>query len=498
MKLRRAILRQLGASQLASLEGQAEHTMVTLLNDMADRGQCDYVSNIAEPFALRVLCDLLGLPYSDASRMASWVQTLLSDSSADQPAQTAMLTEIGQYVFTLIADRARTPGSDFVSALIETGDLTKKECAIVVVGMIFGGFESSATMLSKMVLKLLTSPDLWSALREDLDQVPRAIEELLRTISIAGGEAVPWRVQESVTLAGVDMVPGDYVMPATGPANLDPRVFDDPEQLRHLEVTGTLSAALVFVWAFTGTQGPWVLWSVIGLGVVLGLHALIDLRDELPHFGTRKLQRRVDTLSRTRRQAVDAQGAELRRIERDLHDGVQARLVALTMLLGRAEAVVAHEPKAAELVRAARGEANLAIRELRDLARGIAPPVLADRGLVAAVQSLTQRGRATLEVVGASDGIRPPSAVESAAYFVVAEALTNATKHATGAAVQVRLAFAPDALTVDVTDDGPGCVDQTGTGVQGLRARVEALDGTFDLTSPPGGPTHLHAEVPCA
>lgn len=267
---------------------------------------------------------------------------------------------------------------------------------------------------------------------------------------------------------------------------------------RHLEVTGTLSAALVFVWAFTGTQGPWVLWSVIGLGVMLGLHALIDLRDELPHFGTRKLQRRVDTLSRTRRQAVDAQGAELRRIERDLHDGVQARLVALTMLLGRAEAVVAHEPKAAELVRAARGEANLAIRELRDLARGIAPPVLADRGLVAAVQSLTQRGRATLEVVGASDGTRPPSAVESAAYFVVAEALTNATKHATGAAVQVRLAFAPDALTVDVTDDGPGCVDQTGTGVQGLRARVEALDGTFDLTSPPGGPTHLHAEVPCA
>lgn len=237
VKLRRAILRQLGASQLASLEGQAEHTMVTLLNDMADRGQCDYVSNIAEPFALRVLCDLLGLPYSDASRMASWVQTLLSDSSADQPAQTAMLTEIGQYVFTLIADRARTPGSDFVSALIETGDLTKKECAIVVVGMIFGGFESSATMLSKMVLKLLTSPDLWSALREDLDQVPRAIEELLRTISIAGGEAVPWRVQESVTLAGVDMVPGDYVMPATGPANLDPRVFDDPEQIRLSEKT---------------------------------------------------------------------------------------------------------------------------------------------------------------------------------------------------------------------------------------------------------------------
>lgn len=266
----------------------------------------------------------------------------------------------------------------------------------------------------------------------------------------------------------------------------------------HLEVSGTLSAALVFVWAFTGAQGPWVLWSVIGLGVLLSLHALIDLRDELPHVGTRKLQQRVDILSRTRRQAVDAQGAELRRIERDLHDGAQARLVALTMLLGRAEAAVAHEPRAAELVRAVREEANLAIRELRDLARGIAPPVLADRGLVAAVQSLTQHGRATLEVVGASVGPRPPPAVESAAYFVVAEALTNATKHAPRAAVRVRLAFAPDALTVDVIDDGPGGVDQTGSGVQGLRVRVEALDGTFNLTSPPGGPTHLHAEVPCA
>jgi len=267
---------------------------------------------------------------------------------------------------------------------------------------------------------------------------------------------------------------------------------------RHLEVTVTLSAALVFVWAFSGAEGPWVLWSVIGLGVVLGVHALIDLRDELPSFGTRKLQERVDTLSRTRRQAVDAQAVELRRIERDLHDGAQARLVVLTMQLGRAEAAVAHEPKAAALVRAAREEANLAIRELRDLTRGIAPPVLADRGLVAAVQSLTQRGRATLEVVGANAGRRPPPTAESAAYFVVAEALTNATKHAPGAAVHVRIAFTPDAVTVDVTDDGQGNVDQAGTGVQGLRARVEALDGTFVLTSPAGGPTHVHAEVPCA
>ncbi len=268
----------------------------------------------------------------------------------------------------------------------------------------------------------------------------------------------------------------------------------------HLEVTITLSVALVFVWAFTGHQGPWVLWSVIGLGVLLGLHALIDLRDDLPAFGTRKLQERVDTLSRTRRQAVDAQAAELRRIERDLHDGAQARLVALTMQLGRAELAVAHEPKAAALVRAAREEANLAIGELRDISRGIAPPVLADRGLVAAIQSLTQRGSATIEVIGASpsDSNRPPPAAESAIYFVVAEALTNATKHAPGSAVHIRLTYALDSLAADVTDQGPGGVDLTGTGVQGLRARVEALDGTFELFSPEGGPTHVHAEVPCA
>ncbi len=266
----------------------------------------------------------------------------------------------------------------------------------------------------------------------------------------------------------------------------------------HLEVSVALSAALVVVWAMTGGRGPWVLWSVIGLGVALGVHVLVDLRHELPSFGTRTLQERVDTLSRTRRQAVDAQAAELRRIERDLHDGAQARLVVLTMQLGRAEAAVAHEPKAAALVRAAREEANLAIRELRDLTRGIAPPVLADRGLVAAVQSLTQSGRATLEVVGAGEGHRPPTTAEGAAYFVVAEALTNATKHASGAAVHVRIAFTPEAVTVDVTDEGQGTVDPAGTGVQGLRARVEALDGTFVLTSPAGGPTHVHAEVPCA
>jgi signal transduction histidine kinase len=266
--------------------------------------------------------------------------------------------------------------------------------------------------------------------------------------------------------------------------------------LLHLDVSATVIAMLLAIWVLSGAQSPWVFWPVFALALLLGLHALIDLREEVPQLQTRELQARVDTLSRTRRQAVDAQAAELRRIERDLHDGAQARLVALTMQLGRAEAELSHEPKAAALVRAAREEAAIAIQELRDLARGIAPPVLADRGLVAAAQSLTDRGPAVLTVNGL-EGRRLPPAVENAAYFVLAEALTNAIKHAPDAPVRVQLALIQDALIVDVADDGPGGADPSGTGLQGLRARVEALDGTFTLTSPEGGPTHLHAELPC-
>ncbi len=265
----------------------------------------------------------------------------------------------------------------------------------------------------------------------------------------------------------------------------------------HLDVSAAVAALLLLIWAFTGVHRLWVFWPVFSLALLLGLHALIALRAEVPQLQTRELQDRVDTLSRTRRQAVDAQAAELRRIERDLHDGAQARLVALTMQLGRAEAQLAHEPEAAALVRAAREEATVAIKELRDLARGIAPPVLADRGLVAAAQSLADRGRATLTVTAANGGARLPPAVENAAYFVVAEALTNATKHAPGCTVRVGLALYPGSLIVDVSDDGPGGADPTGSGLTGLRARVEALDGTLTLTSPDGGPTHLHAELPC-
>ena len=166
------------------------------------------------------------------------------------------------------------------------------------------------------------------------------------------------------------------------------------------------------------------------------------------------------------------------------------------MQLGRAEARLEEHPEAAELVREARGEASAAIAELRDLARGIAPPVLADRGLPAAVEALAARSpvKATAD---AQVSRRPPPVVETAAYFVVAESLTNAAKHAgenTHAVVTIR--DEPDELFVKIADDGDGGADPDGSGLTGLRHRVEALDGTLHVISPAGAGTTILARLP--
>lgn len=266
----------------------------------------------------------------------------------------------------------------------------------------------------------------------------------------------------------------------------------------HGDVSLTAAITLVLIWLFTGVHGWWVTVPVQSLLLLWIVHALIAHRHDLPLARGRELLDRVETLSRTRRQAIDAQAAELRRIERDLHDGAQARLVALSMQLGRAEARLADQPEIAELVRSARQEASVAIGELRDLARGIAPPVLTDRGLPAAVRSLVDRAAGSVELSVARLPERLPPAVENAAYFVVAEALTNVAKHAPQASARVGLTVVERMLVIEVADDGPGGADAGGRGLQGLRARVEALDGTFEVTSPLGGPTVLQVEVPCA
>jgi signal transduction histidine kinase len=259
---------------------------------------------------------------------------------------------------------------------------------------------------------------------------------------------------------------------------------------------GTVVAILLAVYVLSGGGYFWPLWAIASIGLALGVHATIVFA--WPHMRPREVElaARVDQLTRTRMGALDVQAAELRRIERDLHDGAQARLVALSMQLGRAEERLEDQPEIAELVRSAREEAGAAIGELRDLARGIAPPVLADRGLEAAVEALGRRSPIPV-TVKASILRRPLPVVETAAYFVVAEALTNAVKHAGGAPATVEIADRDGRLVVEVRDEGPGGADATGTGLMGLRHRVAALDGTLSVTSPPGGGTIVRAELPC-
>jgi signal transduction histidine kinase len=257
-----------------------------------------------------------------------------------------------------------------------------------------------------------------------------------------------------------------------------------------------LTGLHVFIWALTGGYF-WPIWPALGFGGVLALQWVITNQWRALHpERERALTQRVDELTRTRRGALDVQAAELRRIERDLHDGAQARLVALTMKLGRAEGRLEDQPELAELVRSAREEASAAIGELRDLARGIAPPVLADRGLVAAVDSLGKRSAIPVEL-SARVTRRPPPVVETAAYFVVAEALTNVAKHAPHASAHVSLLEEPGHLVVEVSDNGPGGANKDGGGLSGLRQRVQALDGTLAVVSNPGEGTVIRAELPC-
>ena len=267
----------------------------------------------------------------------------------------------------------------------------------------------------------------------------------------------------------------------------------------HALVSVSIGLLLVMLWALTSGPVFWPAWPLLGLAAALLLHALLAALGWVgPRPREEELVERVDELTRTRRGALDVQATELRRIERDLHDGAQARLVALSMQLGRAEEKLADRPEIAELVRAARAEAGSAIAELRDLARGIAPPVLADRGLVAAIESLGQRSAIAVTVDVVVDE-RPPPVVETAAYFVVAESLTNAAKHAGSvASARVWARVNADVLEIEVTDTGAGGADPDGSGLTGLRHRVEALDGRLQVVSPPGGGTVVRAELPCA
>ncbi|HSS11524.1 MAG TPA: sensor domain-containing protein [Acidimicrobiales bacterium] len=258
-------------------------------------------------------------------------------------------------------------------------------------------------------------------------------------------------------------------------------------------VRGTLAAIPL---AFVGLLmlvviAPWIVAGVTAVQAALATR-LLGLSP------TQALEQRVGQLEYSRERSVDAAVAERRRIERDLHDGAQQRLIALAMDLGMAKEKLDTDPQAARsLVDEAHQEAKRAIVELRDLARGIHPAVLTDGGLDAALSALAAKAPVPVRVDVDVDP-RPSQRIEGIAYFVVAEALTNVSRHAHATRASVALARRGDRLTVEVRDDGVGGADSArGTGLAGLADRVQSVDGRFDVISPPGGPTTVLVELPC-
>jgi signal transduction histidine kinase len=211
-----------------------------------------------------------------------------------------------------------------------------------------------------------------------------------------------------------------------------------------------------------------------------------------------ELEHRVERLTKTRAGAVDAADAERRRLERNLHDGTQQRLVSLAMNLGMARAQTETVEEAHQAIADAHAETKAALAELRNLVRGLHPPVLEDRGLDAALSGVAARMPIPVKLT-VNVPRRPSPTIEAVAYFVVSEGLTNITKHSQASQAEVFVEQAGDRLHIIVTDDGVGGADpDRGTGLTGLARRAESVDGTLDITSPLGGPTLLSVDLPCA
>ncbi|HET9344880.1 MAG TPA: sensor domain-containing protein [Candidatus Limnocylindrales bacterium] len=213
----------------------------------------------------------------------------------------------------------------------------------------------------------------------------------------------------------------------------------------------------------------------------------------------RELRRQVEVLRESRSAVLDSEASELHRIERDLHDGAQQRLVMLSIDLGLASERIDTDPAAAkELILEGQEQARAALAEIRDLVRGIAPSILLDRGLVAALESIAGRGPVPTSIRSdLAPGERLPVAAERAAYFVAAEALANVAKHSGATRCEVLVSTSTSRLVIEVRDDGVGGASTTaGGGLSGLAGRVAGVDGTFSVSSPHGGPTIVRAEIP--
>ncbi len=324
------------------------------------------------------------------------------------------------------------------------------------------------------------------------------------------------------------------------------RLFREPVVTHYAETTGRNPIILVFVWArdqarwrdfafcwFSGTGG--LLMSLVPVLFLLGppIHIIIGLtqgswlwyslasvlwgpsllawwyvtvpmvrarlradRGILDQSRVEKLEQRVDQVERSRSATVDHNAAELRRIERDLHDGAQARIAAAGMNMGLAEKLVHSDPDTAvELLREARDTAVSALEDLRTIVRGIHPPVLADRGLAGGIEALAIP--IPIPVTVALRLPRLPAPIESAVYFAVAECLANVAKHAQASRVWVVGDHDGDTLRLTVGDDGRGGADPGGSGLAGVARRLAAFDGSVTVTSPEGGGTEVRMEVRC-
>jgi signal transduction histidine kinase len=262
----------------------------------------------------------------------------------------------------------------------------------------------------------------------------------------------------------------------------------------YLAVTGGMVAVGLLVCAGSAAlllAAPWVARQVTRADSFLARRLLGPSRSE-------ELALRVESLARSRAGAVAAADSERRRIERDLHDGAQQRLVSLAMNLGMArERFEGESEPVRQAIAAAHEEAILALSELREFIRGLHPAVLSDRGLNTALSGLV--ARAPLPVRLRVDAPRPAApGIEAVAYFIVSEALTNVVKHASATSAEVTVTRAGDLLRIVVSDDGTGgAVPGAGSGLDGLAQRAAAVDGTLNIDSPPGGPTIITAELPC-
>jgi signal transduction histidine kinase len=250
-------------------------------------------------------------------------------------------------------------------------------------------------------------------------------------------------------------------------------------------IAAVLAIALFFVWALASPP-------------ILKAHAYFA-RSLLGPTRRAALASRVRHLAETRSDVLEAQAAELRRIERDLHDGAQARIVGLGMTLGAVERHLDNNPEEARrLLRVARESSVLALRELRNLVRGIHPPVLAERGLADALRALGIASPLKVEVAATISG-ELPKPVELTMYFAVSELLTNALKHSGAHHVDIKVWHEPGVLRAQVADDGHGGAnDNSSAGLAGIRGRLATFDGAMEIESPPGGPTAIKLEIPCA